>query len=510
VGSRRRELYVSLSSHKQIAIIGLDDFAVIGRVALDREPGKTLLSPDERRLLILSEADGVFVMETESRAIRRIPTGGMVRDLAFAPGGGSAYLAMGFGGLKRLSMEDWSLESMPGLICPSSLALHPAGVLLYVGSRCGGSGATPGHDSIDVVEAVTGRILSTATGPPMVAGMMALDPSATHLWIDGDDACSSPNYDRLGCPQSLAGVMHVLRVSGLQQFVRSLPLPAKGGSEAYFAPDGSRVIIQSHPVVLVVDPTSFQVLERSQLGLLDFEFSKDGSVIYASGLDRKTVYEIKPLRDLCPDSRDGLARHWAGDGTGADRMGMASVNEDRLSFEPGRVGAAFSFRPGGGHPLQFDPVRGRTALLGGSSTWAFWYKNRGTGSSVMAGQWDDAASRGWLIGFDVGGNLQARIRASGKDYQILASAPSGAGTWHHVALTSDGGRLRLYSDGRLVSEVQASADLHTPYPDLRIGGASGSRPFEGAIDEIRRYSLALTPAEIGGLAGISVGGCAQP
>lgn len=75
-----------------------------------------------------------------------------------------------------------------------------------------------------------------------------------------------------------------------------------------------------------------------------------------------------------------------------------------------------------------------------------------------------------------------------------ASLPSAA--WSHVALTSDGGTLRLYVGGELVDSTTTGAAEESK-GDLRIGCSQNlAQHFEGRIDEVRLYSRALSGEEI--------------
>jgi Protein of unknown function (DUF1553)/Protein of unknown function (DUF1549)/Concanavalin A-like lectin/glucanases superfamily/Planctomycete cytochrome C len=97
---------------------------------------------------------------------------------------------------------------------------------------------------------------------------------------------------------------------------------------------------------------------------------------------------------------------------------------------------------------------------------------------------------------------------------LLADAPSGAiqvrtrerlrlGSWYHVALTYDGSGkasgLRLYIDG-LPAGVDVLKDTLrgsiATEGELRLGGPSPDKPFNGQIDDLRFYSCTLTPEQV--------------
>jgi Concanavalin A-like lectin/glucanases superfamily len=70
-------------------------------------------------------------------------------------------------------------------------------------------------------------------------------------------------------------------------------------------------------------------------------------------------------------------------------------------------------------------------------------------------------------------------------------------TWTHLALTYDGAMLRFYVNGAVVSSSPESFALTTSTNPLCIGGdPTQGQFFNGIIDEVRIYSVALTGAQI--------------
>jgi hypothetical protein len=70
-------------------------------------------------------------------------------------------------------------------------------------------------------------------------------------------------------------------------------------------------------------------------------------------------------------------------------------------------------------------------------------------------------------------------------------------TWTHLALTYDAVTLRLYVNGVQVASQAQTGSLVTSTAPLQIGGDSlYGRYFQGTIDEVRIYNVALLPSEI--------------
>jgi hypothetical protein len=70
--------------------------------------------------------------------------------------------------------------------------------------------------------------------------------------------------------------------------------------------------------------------------------------------------------------------------------------------------------------------------------------------------------------------------------------------WVHVACTYDGTAVRVYQDGYVSATVPATGPLATDRTDgLAIGHNSpAGEPFDGAIDDLRIWSVARTDADI--------------
>ena len=70
-------------------------------------------------------------------------------------------------------------------------------------------------------------------------------------------------------------------------------------------------------------------------------------------------------------------------------------------------------------------------------------------------------------------------------------------TWSHLAATYDGSTMRLYVNGVVVASKAQTGPIATSAGALSIGGdALYGQSFQGTIDEVRVYNVALTQAQI--------------
>lgn len=76
------------------------------------------------------------------------------------------------------------------------------------------------------------------------------------------------------------------------------------------------------------------------------------------------------------------------------------------------------------------------------------------------------------------------------------------GVWTHLAVTFDGTTAKVYVNGVVIDEGDFSFGNDTEAP-MQIGAATGGggNPFNGTLDEVRIYDIALSEAEILELAG---------
>jgi phosphodiesterase/alkaline phosphatase D-like protein len=83
------------------------------------------------------------------------------------------------------------------------------------------------------------------------------------------------------------------------------------------------------------------------------------------------------------------------------------------------------------------------------------------------------------------------------DVQAYGTATLALNTWSHLAATYDGSTLRLYLNGTQVGSLAQTGAITPSASPLTIGGDPiFGQYFQGMIDEVRVYSVALTPAQI--------------
>jgi hypothetical protein len=200
----------------------------------------------------------------------------------------------------------------------------------------------------------------------------------------------------------------------------------------------------------------------------------------------------------------GLVGHWGFDEGKGSAAADTSTRKNHAtlvgtSWAPGVIGNAGTM-DGAGHAVV--AVADRYNLGTADFTVATWIKTQANGAIMSkapaSGVRDGHAKAMYVLGKRVFFN-------AGKEW-ASAGPLVGDGQWHHVAAAYSraDGRMRFYVDG--VSE--GSSKMHVPAdgPDhvLKIGAGpplkSGRADLNGAVDEVRIYSRALSGDDVSALA----------
>ena len=121
--------------------------------------------------------------------------------------------------------------------------------------------------------------------------------------------------------------------------------------------------------------------------------------------------------------------------------------------------------------------------------------------------------RGYFLGIDGHGYPAFKLRVGGSWEEIISDVRLERNTWYHLAASYDNstGKICLYVNGIKTAEKTVSkAGIELSTKDLQIGRGKDRRPvdavhpvqskgtysFDGMLDEIRIYDLALSPQQI--------------
>jgi hypothetical protein len=122
--------------------------------------------------------------------------------------------------------------------------------------------------------------------------------------------------------------------------------------------------------------------------------------------------------------------------------------------------------------------------------------------SVITNKWRDVIYKGNDNYFlEASTNTSSRpaagVKLGATNTLAVGSSALTVNTWTHVAATYDGSTLRLYINGTQAASAVQTGTILTSTNPLEIGGDSIlGQYFQGMIDEVRIYNVALTPTQI--------------
>lgn len=310
-------------------------------------------------------------------------------------------------------------------------------------------------------------------------------------------------------------------------------LPA--GNEASFTADQSPVVTAPSQVsatpgvpltinVAVIDPDGDGItsLTASYPGLPpgnNASFTPNGTntlgtfswtpAIGDSGSYGVTFYAGNLLVGVAPSLvrvGTGLAGYWRLNGDGNDLAGGTNLTQaiGPTQFGPGYLNQALEVGPYSINTWAlFAPAATDHGLPYGEPwTVECWVNasQSGFGPHGIVGAWDASASSRWSLWVSVydGGlahfDTYSSLMTNG--VYLNSSVSVTDGSWHHLAVTSDGSNVTLYVDGA----PHGSGTLDGPAPvvpgTLCVGCALNTYDLEGSVDEVRLWRRQRSQDEI--------------
>jgi hypothetical protein len=251
--------------------------------------------------------------------------------------------------------------------------------------------------------------------------------------------------------------------------------------------------------------------QQKQLAKLESELaaaesqwrSLEPKIATAQSLWEKTLTQSPPFDWILTNSLhasfplDGSVGNYAGESKAPKFVG------GELVFSPGRLGQA----------AKFD---GKSFINAGDvaafgfydkfSCGAWIFPRDEQGGAILSRMVEAPQGEGYSLQL-IGGKVQVHLTKRWLDdaLRVETQARLEPNRWHHVMMTYDGSRgasgVTIYIDGKaarievLLDELNQSFATKEP---LRIGAGGGMENFfKGLIDDVRIYSRALTPTEVG-------------
>ncbi|MEN6336412.1 MAG: LamG domain-containing protein, partial [Phycisphaerales bacterium] len=156
-----------------------------------------------------------------------------------------------------------------------------------------------------------------------------------------------------------------------------------------------------------------------------------------------------------------------------------------------------------------DCGKGASVTNVGSVSVAVWIQPGVAGQDIKIASDQDGANGGYKLGVYSGNSMvEFEVRTSANAATLNRTAPGGtaleAGVWYHVVGVYEKGKaIRTYVNGRLDRELLTTVEAGVSQGALMLGreAPTGAYWWNGKMDDMRIYNIAMSDAEAAGLAG---------
>ncbi|MBX2857164.1 MAG: DUF1592 domain-containing protein [Cellvibrionaceae bacterium] len=209
-----------------------------------------------------------------------------------------------------------------------------------------------------------------------------------------------------------------------------------------------------------------------------------------------------------PATDPNLIHHYAfediDDDTAHDSVGGADGALYGAATTEGKFGQALRFSAGNNNQVDL----GNLDVEASAVTLSAWIKpdsfgSNGDGRVISKTVGQAEGDHSWMLSSIRSGGehrLRIRLRTGASTKTVIANSGNlQIGMWQHVAATYDGQTVRLFLNGVVVgssSEISGLIDVN-PGVKAAIGNnPTGDKSFDGAIDDVRIYRIALEVTEV--------------
>jgi chitodextrinase len=234
-----------------------------------------------------------------------------------------------------------------------------------------------------------------------------------------------------------------------------------------------------------------------------FDGSMDDVAIFSRALSAVEIAGLYAFQNQTPVIPGNLVADYQSNGNASDATGYsnhASVQGAQLTTDRfGKSNKAYSF-----NGVNQSLVAANSPQLNSANTTiSFWVKPAAFPASgevfiLSNGGWQER----WKISMPGHGKPVFTTHAGGNCCSDLDSGtPLTLGTWTHVVMTHDGTKDIIYFDGVQVNEKTALGALDVTTKPLGIGfdPIDNNYFFNGSLDEVQVYNVALNAAEVAAL-----------
>jgi chitodextrinase len=234
-----------------------------------------------------------------------------------------------------------------------------------------------------------------------------------------------------------------------------------------------------------------------------FDGSLDDILIYNRALSAAEIAALFASQSAAPVVAGNLVADYKMSGNAADATAYnnhaTTQNAQLTSDRFGKANKAYAF-----NGVNQSLVAANSPQLGSAfTTLSFWVKVNAFPASgevfiLSNGGWQER----WKVSMPNHGKPVFTTHSGGACCSDLDSGtPLVVGTWTHVAMTHDGAKDVIYFNGVKVNEKNSTGALDPTTKPLGIGfdPIDNNYFFDGSMDEVQVYNVALSAAEIAAL-----------
>ncbi len=184
--------------------------------------------------------------------------------------------------------------------------------------------------------------------------------------------------------------------------------------------------------------------------------------------------------------------------TASDSSG--NKNDGKLMNDPkwvdGKIGKALDFDGAQSHVVvpNSDTLNPTDAIT--LTAWIYPRGFTGNGNGILTKEGQYILGLNW----PQGGNAQKlNLWLTIGGWILFADGEVKKDSWNHVAATYDGSTKKLYIDGKLINKTDQKGAIGTSANNILIAQGNigvGQQAFNGIIDELAVFNVALTESEI--------------
>lgn len=309
--------------------------------------------------------------------------------------------------------------------------------------------------------------------------------------------------------REVSGAQHVSMLNFGLPLTRPFALPLQTWSHVCGTHNGTGGSIYVNGALLGAADQALTIATTATNGLIIGSSSSLGTSHFPGAIDDVRVYNNvltqQQIRQLATQVPSGLVARYALDGDGSDSSGWAnnasaqtgSATQDRFAMNTTALSyaRASSQRTQIPHALSLNPQ--------GSVTVAAWVRPTtlpATGEVMFIVAKDIFGASGYGLELYNGAGVQSIVWLTPGTTGAHYSYTLPVGVYSHVAVTQTGPTATLYVNGAPITASTYAVAPMTPTTtaDFVIGGdaLNATGYFNGAIDDVRLYSRALSQNEV--------------